>query len=140
MKKRCGWCKKDLGSVPGPEDLETTGICDRCNKGMERDLAVYNGRVAFERRVLQLRKLIATDPAMIQVAMQCWLIVCAYNGGRWKALWWAFSQSLREMDLRLPWGHRSRQRIMVQRLTDLCDDQSAVERESSQLTATPRIQ
>jgi hypothetical protein len=104
MKRVCGWCQKDMGHAPGPEDRETTGICDRCIKG----------RVLFERRVLQLRKLIATDPAMIQVAIQCWLIVCAYCGGKWKAVWWAIRQNLVEVEQRLPWRNRKVEKAMTE--------------------------
>lgn len=104
MKRICGWCRKDMGSAPGPQDMETTSICDRCVKG----------RVLFERRVLQLQKLFATNPPMVLVAMQCWLVVLAYCGSKWKALWWVLNQSL---EIRLSWRDRKIKRAISEPTT-----------------------
>ncbi len=30
MKKTCAWCKGDMGTIPGPDDKISHGICDDC--------------------------------------------------------------------------------------------------------------
>lgn len=38
MKKICAWCKKDMGTTLGPENMTTHGICPACANTLRQDL------------------------------------------------------------------------------------------------------
>jgi len=78
------------------------------------------GRAAYDRRVLQLRRILATNPPMVIVAMQCWLILVAYCGGKWRAVRWVIRRTVGDISLRLPW--RRSHKLAIRRLEDLCED------------------
>lgn len=103
MVRQCAWCKKRMGVAPGPEDSVSHGMCDQC-------VAEWERQGIYDRRVRKLRQMLNSATPAFVVAMQCWLVIVAYKGGKWRATWWLAKRSLRDLVNWLPWRHRKIER------------------------------
>lgn len=59
-------------------------------------------RESYDRRTAQLRKMLDSDTPMVVVALQCWLVLVSYCGGKWAAIGWTIARTVGDMELRTP--------------------------------------